>query len=251
MTVVPASALSPFLQRHGIKKIIGFSGGAASAPAEFGKAIEAAIGEASTLFETAIVSEALNVLRPYRNSVAILTGGTSWGIPATATKLAKEAGFFTIGVIPACGEKYLLGPDQLDLRIKVDLRAEFASDDQEDSAKFCSDWGDESAYFCKAIDGVIVFGGRAGTLVEVAHILKVNERRKKRNMEPKFIIPISASGGMAEILPYLPANPEIRGWCMPDRLISQGSVAARILEDKLNLHDLLDGSAYQQVLQAS
>jgi predicted Rossmann-fold nucleotide-binding protein len=224
----------------GIKQIIAFSGGASLVPIEFGEEVNRAMSDATAIFESSVIADALTRLRPYRNSLGIQTGGTKWGVPAVASRLAKQMGFFTIGIFPAAGADKALDEDVLDLRVCVDIRRDFDCSTPEDISKFRSDWGDESPHFCKTLDGVIVFGGRAGTLVEVAHVLKVNEWRKKHQLTPKYIVPILASGGMAEATPYLPANPEVRSWCMPDRVVRSGAEAAILLEDKLNLHDLLN-----------
>jgi len=240
MTQHPPSELPIFLRENGIKRVIAFSGGASSVPIEFGDEVHAAMTKASSLFENAVIGEALTRLKPYSQHVAVLTGGTQYGVPATASTLARAAGFSTIGIFPAAGSDKALGPDVLDLAVCVDIRSDFDCSSPEDRAKFRSDWGDESPHFSKLLDGVIVFGGRAGTLIEVAHLLKLNERRKKHNQTPKFIVPILSSGGMADATPYLPANPDVRSWCMPSHVVRSGHEAAKILEDKLNLHDLLD-----------
>lgn len=240
MSIVSPSAIPTFLSEKGIEQVIAFSGGAASVPSEFGEDIRSALQDASKKFEQSVVRDALEKLRPYRDKIAILTGGTRYGVPATASSIAKETGFFTIGIFPSAGEEKALSGDILDLRVRVDICEDFRADTAEHRAQFRSDWGDESPHFAKTLDGVIVFGGRAGTMIEVAHLLKTNERRHKHKQKPKMIVPILASGGMAEATPYLPANPEVRDWCMPDRIVRSGADAAQILEHRLNLHDLLD-----------
>ena len=234
------SAIPMFLADKGISRVIAFSGGAASAPKEFGPEVEKAISTASKLFEEAVIKEALLRLRPYREKIAILTGGTKYGVPVTASTFAKQEGFWTIGIVPAAGADKALPPDILDLRVKVDISTEFETTMPEDCAKFSSDWGDESPYFAKTLDGVIVFGGGAGTLIELGHILKLNERRLKNKFSPKYIVPIMASGGMAAAAIHLPGNPEVKKYCMPDRVIRSGQDAAAILEEKLFMFDIMD-----------
>src|SRR5207247_182413 len=102
-----------------------------------------------------------NYFADYR--IALLCGGTKFGVPAAAAEYAKEAGIPTIGVYPTVGTKHALPGDRLDLSICVP------------PAVGESDWGDESPVFAKLLDGVIVYGGGAGTLIEAAHILKCNE----------------------------------------------------------------------------
>lgn len=237
-----AKSIPIFLKDQGIKKVIAFSGGAISAPPGFGEDVKKAMEKAAKLFEESVIREALERLRPYSEKLAILTGGTQYGVPATASTIAKELGFTTIGIFPETGRDKALGPDILDLRVCVDIRNEFACSSPEESVKFRSDWGDESAIFCKTLDSAVVFGGRAGTLVEVAHLLKMNERRKKYMHSPKFIIPIMASGGMGDIAPVLPADPDVRAWCLPSEVVRSGHKAAEILEEKLHLYDLLNTS---------
>lgn len=232
--------IAPFLAKRGIRSVIAFAGGASVVSNSFGEEVAAASAKATSLFEASVISEALKRLRPYKNKLAILTGGTTYGVPAQASRIAKAEGFTTLGIFPAIGADKALPTDVLDLAVCVDSTADFQPSTPEAKVKFRSDWGDESPHFVKTLDGVIVFGGRAGTLVEVAHILKLNERRKKHHQTPKFIVPILASGGMADATPYLPADPEVRAWSMPSHVVRSGNEAAEILENRLNLFDLLN-----------
>lgn len=237
------SSIPTFLRDHGIQKVIGVSGGAISPPpGVVNQAVKDAMQHAANLFEKAVIEAFLARLRPYNQKVAILTGGTKFGVPATAATTAKEFGFKTIGVFPATGADKALGPEILDLSVRVDIRQDFDCHTPEEEMKFRSDWGDESPHFCKTIDGCMVFGGRSGTMIEVAHLLKMNERRKKYNQAPKFIVPILASGGMGDVAPTLPADPDVRAWCLPSEVIRSGKEAAELLERKMHLHDLLDDS---------
>ncbi len=229
-----------FLKDHGITRVIAFSGGAISAPPGFGSDVKLAMENAAKIFEESVIQETLERLRPYTGKLGILTGGTKFGVPGTASKIAKSLGFRTIGIFPETGADKALGTDVLDLRVCVDIRGDFECSSPEEAAKFRSDWGDESAYFCKTLDSAVVFGGRAGTLVEVAHLLKMNERRKKYKQSPKFIVPIMASGGMGDIAPVLPADPDVRAWCLPSEVVRSGHIAAELLEEKMHLHDLLN-----------
>jgi predicted Rossmann-fold nucleotide-binding protein len=233
-------AIPIFLKDNGITKVVAFSGGAISAPPGFGVDVRKAMESAAKLFEESVIKETLERLLPYSDKLAILTGGTEYGVPSTASRLAKSLGFRTIGIFPETGREKALGSEVLDLRVCVDIRSDFECSTLEESSKFRSDWGDESAYFCKTLDSAVVFGGRAGTLVEVAHLLKLNERRKKYKQPPKFIVPIMASGGMGDIAPVLPADPDVRAWCLPSEVVRSGHKAAELLEEKLHLHDLLN-----------
>jgi predicted Rossmann-fold nucleotide-binding protein len=230
--------LPDYLNARGILKIIAFSGGAATSAGAPGSEAQHAMEGAMSLLEETIIHDALEYLQGYRSHVAILTGGTSFGVPARASRLAKELGFHTIGIFPGSATSKALPEDVLDIRIAVNSLECVMDASPEDAAKFGCQWGDESALFAKTLDAVIVLGGRAGTMVEIAHILKINEGRRKNNQTPKMIVPITATGGMADAAPYLPANPEVRKWCMPDVTITAGTAAAMLLEDRLSLHDL-------------
>jgi predicted Rossmann-fold nucleotide-binding protein len=234
------NAIPIFLKDNAITKVVAFSGGAISAPPGFGDDVKKAMESAAKIFEESVIQETLERLCPYAGKLAILTGGTVYGVPGTASRIAKSLGFKTIGIFPETGHDKALGNDVLDLRICVDIRDDFECSTPEECSKFRSDWGDESAYFCKTLDSAVVFGGRAGTLVEVAHLLKMNERRKKYKQPPKFIVPIMASGGMGDIAPVLPADPDVRAWCLPSEVVRSGHKAAELLEEKLHLHDLLN-----------
>jgi predicted Rossmann-fold nucleotide-binding protein len=209
-----------FKSDNGIEVIVAFSGGADSglgdqAPHEMKKFLEERMREQ---FEDAMI-----YLGGYR--IAILSGGTSFGVPGAAARAAKAAGLATIGVYPKVGEKYALPDELLDLRICVE--PVFGK----------SAWGDESPVFTKLLDGVIVYGGGAGTLIEAAHILKCNETALKHELRPKFIVPISGSGGTADALPYCHGRVDVRAACMPQTTISTGRQAATWLEPQLNLFD--------------
>ncbi|WP_076866158.1 SLOG cluster 4 domain-containing protein [Bradyrhizobium mercantei] len=212
-------AIARFKSETGVRVIIAFSGGADSglgekAPAPVKDFLQQRMNEE--------IKEAVEYLSEYR--IAALSGGTKYGVPAVAAQCAKEAGIPTIGVYPKCGEKHALPEAFLDLRICVE------------SLFGDSAWGDESPVFAKLLDGVVVYGGGAGTLIEAAHILKCNESLIKKG-RPKFIVPIRGSGGTADSLPYFPGKVEVRSACMPSDAISSGHDAAEWLENQLNLFD--------------
>jgi predicted Rossmann-fold nucleotide-binding protein len=211
--------IARFKAETGAQMIIAFSGGADSG---LGSKASASV---KSFFEEQMHSEikaATEYLRDYR--IAVLSGGTNTGVPAVAAKCAKEAGIPTIGVYPKCGERYALPDPYVDLRICVEPL--FGP----------SVWGDESPVFAKLLDGVIVYGGGAGTLIEAAHILKCNESLIKKG-RLKFIVPIRGSGGTADFLPYFPSKVEVRAACMPPAAISSGYGAAEWLEFQLNLFE--------------
>ena len=87
MTFASCKDLPEFKIRKGIQKVIAFSGGASSVPPEFDKELGDAISKASSQLEESVISEALRLLLPYSGRVAILTGGTEWGIPSLASRV--------------------------------------------------------------------------------------------------------------------------------------------------------------------
>jgi predicted Rossmann-fold nucleotide-binding protein len=216
-------AVENFLHQHGLHHVIAFSGGASLALPGVAESDELHRNYADVQKEreARIASEALNILRHYR--VAILTGGTRFGFPKTAFEQAKDVGLKTIGVFPqTAAEKGYVLPD-LDLPICVEPL--FG-----DSA-----WGDESSVFSKVLDAVIVVGGGAGTLIEAAHLLKMNESRIKYGEEPKHLIPIHGTGGVADGLPFVWGKQEIKHACMPHEPIESGMEAARYIVECLDL----------------
>jgi len=220
--------ISEFKRQYGIKKVIAFSGGSDSKlnSVPDGDPLQKKFEEFSKALEDKIISDCIGKFRGYR--IAVLTGGTKWGVPHTASLVAKKYGLKTIGIYPLAGKKHALGDDILDLSICVPPTYSE------------SKWGDESPVFAKLLDGVVVYGGNAGTLIECAHVLKINETLKKSGESLKYIVPISGTGGVADGLPFIWAKPEIRAACMPSLRVVNGFQAADILRDQLELDDYLD-----------
>jgi len=220
--------ISEFKKQYGIKKVIAFSGGSDSklngVPDD--DPLQKKFEEFSKILEERIISDCLGKFRGYQ--IAILTGGTKWGVPNTSSVVAKKYGLKTIGIYPLVGKKHALGDEILDLSMCVTPRY------------LESKWGDESPIFAKLLDGVVVFGGNAGTLIECAHVLKINETLKKSGESLKYIVPISGTGGVADGLPFIWAKPEIRAACMPSFRVTNGFQAADILREKLDLEDYLE-----------
>jgi SLOG cluster4 family len=164
-------------------------------------------------------------------SVAIVCGGTKWGIPHTAMTLAKELGFKVIGIFPLTGAHYAC-LELLDLAICVDP---IYGD---------SRWGDESVLFSKVADGIVIIGGGAGTMIEVSHVLKVNEsimsvnKKTKQTIPIKPVIPIAGTGGVADSgMHHLWINADLAAECIPQQKIFNGAAAAHILNSKLNINN--------------
>lgn len=220
--------INEFKKHHGIHKVIAFSGGSDTAlrGVPDNDPLQAQYKEFVKGFEERVIGDCLGKFRGYQ--VAILTGGTKWGVPKTAATKAKEFRLKTIGIYPLAGKKYALGDDILDLSICVEPR--FGE----------SRWGDESPVYTKLLDASIVVSGSAGTLIECAHLLKMNEALNKRGLPIKYIVPISGTGGVADGLPFVWTKPEIRSLCMPHVRVLNGFQAADILREKLNLDDYIE-----------
>ena len=219
-------AVEDFKKHHGLHHIIAFSGGASTdLPGVLSDdPLFAQYEQVQKEREKRIVQGALNILRHYR--IAVLTGGTRFGFPKTAVEVAKEMGLKTIGVFPktALEKRYVL--QELDLAVCINS---YYAD---------SVWGDESSVFCKLLDAVIVCGGGAGTLIETAHLLKMNEGLLKYERPIKLIIPIHGTGGVADGLPFVWGKQEIKITCMPQKLVLSGKDAAMYIQEHLDLFNL-------------
>lgn len=223
-----AEEIQKALNSVGIKRIIGFSGGAddrlKGIPDEH--PLQKQFKEFRDAYHTHIISSALARFKNYK--IAVLTGGTSGGVPELATNIAKQLSFFTIGVHPTRGKKYALTEEKLNMSITVDPMVGEAV------------WGDEGSVWTSLVDAMIVIGGGAGTLTECAHIQKINESRIKSGEKPKYIVPIYGTGGVAEQLPHLWAKPDIRNVSMPMERIHTGNEAAKKIIEELSLDDYYD-----------
>ncbi|HVU75565.1 MAG TPA: hypothetical protein VHD38_01865 [Candidatus Paceibacterota bacterium] len=247
-----------FKRDHGISFVLAFSGGAddnsgivnemkrmiredASLPEDVRSRVEKTTEAAKDAFVASLVRDTLENLCDYR--IAVLTGGTAWGVPRIATQVARELGFPTIGVFPstaAAKQKNMLPDGQLSLAICV--HPNFGE----------SEWGDESPVYTALLDAVAVIGGGAGTMVETAHILKTNEKRKpvrdilmgnqgddsreKLRSRPKVILPMNGTGGTAEKLVFFPGKPETMAYTIPPIPFPNGKAVA----DYLKGHVLFD-----------
>lgn len=215
--------INKFKKDKGIHHIIGFSGGADDRINGIDDDDELQIQYKAyqKLLHERIITDTLKPLRKYK--IAVLTGGTKWGVPAIANKIAKSLGFSTIGVTPSVGFSHAIPKEEIDFRITVDP---MIGDGY---------WGDEGAVWTTLVDGIVIIGGGAGTLTECAHIMKINEAKVKYNSTPKFMIPIHGTGGLAEQLQHLWAKPKIRDVSMPREQIYTGKQAAEIIINKLDL----------------
>jgi len=189
-----------FKAEKGAQKIVAFSGGSE---------------EKATAVQV-IIEDIVNGLVGL--PVAILTGGTKWGVPKTAADVARVIGLPVIGVYPERGQKYLL--PNLDLAIKIPPRYRE------------SEWGDESEVFVKLSDAIVMLSGSFGTQIEYSHLMKMNERRLKDSAAPVFLVPISGIGGWSQLVCELPLTDNARA-CLPASPIGNGHEAVAFLRAKL------------------
>lgn len=194
------------LGSKGINNIIGFSGGS-EIESEAETRVKEAMGELS------------------EKKVAILTGGTRFGVPKFAVEQARKVGLSTIGVYPNRGAKYAL--PELDYSIEVSSRY----------GK--SEWGDESEIFAKIAHGILLIGGGMGTMIEFAHIMKINEARVKEGLSCVYVSPIVSSNSkskeLADLVGILPMKKEVRDKSIPGQIYNNGKDAARFLIERLKI----------------
>jgi predicted Rossmann-fold nucleotide-binding protein len=196
--------LQTYVDKHHIRAIVSFSGGS---------------DEKESIISP-IVEECIELLSPYK--VAIASGGTMFSVQKKAIDCALAAELPTIGVMPERGIKYQNPEVGLILPVPPSYPP--------------SHWGDDSEVFAKISNAVVVLGGGFGTLVEIAHILKVNEDRFRHPEEGKPIVfcPIANLGGASDIVEYLIFKDALRQ-CLPEEKISTGKDAAQFIIDRLEL----------------
>lgn len=148
-----------------------------------------------------IIYEIMRRLRDYK--VAILTWWTKRWVPKIATEIAKELGFPTIWVYPTRWEKYSLDDNLLNLQISVP------------SIYWESERWDESNVFAKIADAIVLLWWWAGTLIEYAHVMKMNEWLINNGKEPKKIAPVTWIQWVWDMLSYIPVNDEVKRKTLP------------------------------------
>lgn len=230
MSTLPEADLNErfaaFKRTHGIHHVIAFSGGAeASLP---GLPEKDPLQEHYATFQNSrderLVADALDILKHYR--IAVLTGGTRFGFPLTAVAAAQERNLKTIGVFPQYAQQKGHVVDGLDLTVCVEPL--FGS----------SQFGDESSVFAKLLDAVVVCAGGAGTLIEISHILKMNEMLAKQQQPVKLVVPVHGTGRVADGLPFLWGKQEIKNACMPIKPVYTGFEAAKFIESRIDLFNV-------------
>lgn len=194
-------ALVGFREKFAISFIISISGGAE---------------ERNFSYVLKAINELVDGLA--NHNYAILTGGTEGGIPEMGTKIAREKGVPTIGIFPPKGRKYALLND-LDLAIET-LPSSIGQ----------ASFGAESYSFSHVPDYAVFIGGSNGTLIEYGSMMKINAKRRKESQKPINILPLTGSGGVADLIPMLvqQLSPEL-AYCLPSVKIVSGSQIAKYI----------------------
>lgn len=214
--------LEQIKQQHGIKFTIAFSGGAETKLHQLSHDLSPESIELQKAYQELQIARINKLLQEFllkfeglEHRIAILTGGTNGGgVPEIVSRAAKKQGFKTIGIYPEIGCKNFLGDDVID--IPLCITSIYQDCKQVTQWETPSYWGDESSLFAKALDAVVVIGGSAGTLIEMAYVLKMNSailKRNKKGIAPaaklKYIVPISGFGGVSDGLHQIWADPEV------------------------------------------
>jgi predicted Rossmann-fold nucleotide-binding protein len=199
-----SGALAEFLAANNLEFIVGISGGTETQSADN---------------VTAMIADFIANIKDSR--CAILTGGTKGGVPEIGIQIARASALPTVGVFPARGRKYALF-DDLDLAIET-LPPTIGE----------GDFGTETPTFVQLLDGAAVIGGSFGTLTEVATIMKVNNGRIKKGIQPIYLCPIQGTGGVADAIATMPGIDQLAP-CLPDCAIRTGKQAALFLKSRLS-----------------
>lgn len=213
-----------WMDQTGTRKIIAISWWSSAEKVDWADPeIVARLNDSISAYVRAVIDGTCKRLQDYR--VAILTGWTQGWVPEDAIRIAKDYGFLTIGVYPSRGAKRALDDSLIDCAIEV--QSVFGE----------SRWWDESPVFAKLADASVVLGWWAGTLIEVAHALKINEWLLDKKERPKYIIPVAGIPGMGQYIQLLPGKAHVKKATFPSYDIRTGQEVAQYLENKLYLED--------------
>ena len=170
------------------------------------------------------IREMLGLFRDH--GIAVVTAGTNSGVPAAASSMAAELGLTLVHFHPVIAHRYLNADAQPDLEVCVLPRT------SENSS-----WGDDSADLLSLVDAVVFIGGGYGTLIELAHVLKLNEAKIRRGERPIFMVSLHDFGGFGDRL-YDFATPNVREECMPHERIFLGRDAAKFILRSLHADEI-------------
>lgn len=198
-------AVADFKKEFAVDEIIGICGGSENIGQEHAEGIIR--GLATSL---------------QNRNVAVLTGGTKGGIPMWGVEIATDYGLPTIGVYPPDGKKY-------SLKQGLDLAVETMPPSYGDAT-----FGTETAALIALSNAFAIIGGEFGTLGEVAFALKNNNRLIEKGQNPKYICPISDTGGVADGIRNLPSIEKVLA-CLPNRPVYTGEQAGLFFIEKLSL----------------
>lgn len=197
--------ISEFKTKNNIEKIIAYCGGFNNNESDI----------------TKIITDSINEFTNY--NVAILNGGTNWEIPDLSSKIAHEYKLKVIGVLPEKGIEKKSSNVDLDIIIN--------------SLYGVSDYGDETQVLAKLADGAIFMGGSCGTSIEFFQMMKINNRKISKNIEPTYIVPISNTGGITDMIKDFNFLEKDRKILMPQMSVYDGKTAANYIVNKLNLRN--------------
>ncbi len=208
------------------KKIIAFSWWWQGVKLNFeDEIISKKIKEYSDLSKRNIISEIMSRLRDY--DIAIITWWTKWDIPKIATEIARDNNIPTIWIYPRRWEKYSVWKELLNIEIVVD------------PFYWESHFWDESHLFSKLADAMFVLWWWAWTLIEFAHIMKMNEALKKYHWYVKKIVPISWIPWISDAVHYIPWNDDIKRLTFPNFTINSWKEAFEWMRKELDLDDIM------------
>jgi len=207
------------------KKIIAFSWWGSGVNISDNSDLKDNVDKYTTEIKHRIIEIIMMRLKDY--DVAVLTWGTSWDIPQIATRLARKYNIPTIWVLPEKAKKNSLWKELLNAEILIP------------PIYWDSHYWDESSVFAKLADWMFVIWGWSWTLVEFAHVMKINEKLEDIKQDVKIIIPIDWVPGVSDKLQYIPWKPKVKELTFPNKNITDPKEAFEILRKKLNLDDIL------------
>lgn len=153
--------------------------------------------------------------------IALLCGGNNGTVPESVIDCANKYDLPCIGIMPVRGKKY--ADKRTDISLFVAPR--FGE----------SEWGDESEVFAKLADGMIVIGGKYGTLIEVAHAINISKSRLRHSgSKPIYVAPIVYQDEVSTKICELRFDAFI-STILPDTPFTEAIDASAFLKKKLDL----------------
>lgn len=166
--------VAEFKEKFGIGHFLGIIGGADNVVSGSGT-------------EYQITLNGLSILEQKFGKVGIICGGTKGGIPEFAYYLARQTHHPVIGVYPEEGKKYAVSDLDLAIVVPPPIYGNIV-------------WGSETPILASLVDTVFVYGGRWGTLIEVATIVKNQKYRLRENLPLAQVIFLPISSGINQVI---------------------------------------------------